>query len=628
MPTVFLSPLAGAGFQFFTNSGVPLSGGLIYTYTAGTTTPETTYTTSLGNVANSNPIVLDAAGRTANEVWLTEGISYKLVLKDSTGATVGTYDNINGINDIQTQVAAIFATLAASSGSNLIGFIQAGTGAVARTAQSKMREWFSVKDFGATGDGVTNDTAAIQNAINAAVAAQSANPVPGRQPASIFFPPGSYVVSSTIDATGIGSIIGESRDSVKLLISASIGFSCGNATSFYNLFFQRVSGTPTALNWATGAYLAQVTNCAFSTFTIGLNFAGSFGATKVLINENNFDSCATATKFVGTCTTVAFQNNQNNTGSVVLDCEDCFNFVITGNNFEDYTVGIKIRQQLVESQITGNWFEKNAAASVTPYEDLTAVPGFFTKNFFAANRYVGTVAPVYGVNNVVTDLGYIYLTPSNLSGYADGRTYTNVGSENVQSTAASSFPTNYTVKTQDAVASQTSEGGHFIFRLGAGSNGQPYGAPRPYTDNTSNLGTASYRWATVYAATGTINTSDENDKEQIANLSEAEKAAAVAVKSQLKRFKFKDAVQKKGDAARYHFGTIAQQVEQAFKDNGLNPENYGVFCRDVWYTIVNDKNEIVRAYSDANGNYPENAMRHERLGVRYDELFAFVLASI
>lgn len=98
--TVFLSPLAGAGQQFLDNSGDPLTGGLLYTYAAGTTTPETTYTTINGTTPNPNPIVMDAAGRLESEVWLTGGVAYKVVLKDSTGGLLGTYDDIYGINDV------------------------------------------------------------------------------------------------------------------------------------------------------------------------------------------------------------------------------------------------------------------------------------------------------------------------------------------------------------------------------------------------------------------------------------------------------------------------------------------------------------------------------------------------
>lgn len=98
--SVTLSPLAGAGWQFFDNGGAVLSGGLLYVYAAGTTTPVTTYQDSAGSVANANPIVLDAAGRVSAQVWLTTGASYKLVLKTSTGTTLWTMDNLRGINDV------------------------------------------------------------------------------------------------------------------------------------------------------------------------------------------------------------------------------------------------------------------------------------------------------------------------------------------------------------------------------------------------------------------------------------------------------------------------------------------------------------------------------------------------
>lgn len=99
MASINLSSFAGAGAQFFDNNGVPLTGGLLYVYTAGTTTPATTYTTSSGTVANTNPIVLDSAGRTPNEVWVNGGVLYKFILKTSTGVTIGTYDNIPSIDD-------------------------------------------------------------------------------------------------------------------------------------------------------------------------------------------------------------------------------------------------------------------------------------------------------------------------------------------------------------------------------------------------------------------------------------------------------------------------------------------------------------------------------------------------
>jgi hypothetical protein len=95
---VFLSPVGGAAAQFFTNTGAVLTGGKLYTYAAGTTTPQVSYTTSTGNVARTNPVILDAAGRVPNggEIWILP-VGYKFVLKDSTDVLIATYDNIFGI---------------------------------------------------------------------------------------------------------------------------------------------------------------------------------------------------------------------------------------------------------------------------------------------------------------------------------------------------------------------------------------------------------------------------------------------------------------------------------------------------------------------------------------------------
>lgn len=107
---VFLSPVGGAGAQFFDNNGVPLSGGKLYTYEAGTTTPKASYTTSAGNVAHSNPIVLDSAGRVSgsSEIWLTEQQPYKFILKTSEDVLLGTWDNVSGINDVADPTVIIY----------------------------------------------------------------------------------------------------------------------------------------------------------------------------------------------------------------------------------------------------------------------------------------------------------------------------------------------------------------------------------------------------------------------------------------------------------------------------------------------------------------------------------------
>jgi len=101
---ISLSLYAGAGAQFFDNNGVPLNGGLIYTYGAGTTTPVSTYTSSSAATNNTNPIVLDSAGRTPAQIWLTAGASYKFVLQTSTGVLIKTDDNIYASYELTKEV--------------------------------------------------------------------------------------------------------------------------------------------------------------------------------------------------------------------------------------------------------------------------------------------------------------------------------------------------------------------------------------------------------------------------------------------------------------------------------------------------------------------------------------------
>lgn len=100
--TVKIAPTARQ--QFEDANGNPLTGGKLFTYLAGTSTKQATYTTSAGTVANANPIVLNASGYTPSGIYLTDGIAYKFVLAPSTDsdppvAAIWTEDNISGIND-------------------------------------------------------------------------------------------------------------------------------------------------------------------------------------------------------------------------------------------------------------------------------------------------------------------------------------------------------------------------------------------------------------------------------------------------------------------------------------------------------------------------------------------------
>lgn len=123
--SVNLSPI-GNGFQFFTTTGLPLAGGLIYTYQAGSSTPLATYSDNGGVYANTNPIVLGTDGRPQTEIWLTYGYNYKFVLQDSSYNTIQTYDNIYGIIGVAPTTQASIPSGLIAIWSGAVGSIPSG----------------------------------------------------------------------------------------------------------------------------------------------------------------------------------------------------------------------------------------------------------------------------------------------------------------------------------------------------------------------------------------------------------------------------------------------------------------------------------------------------------------------
>jgi hypothetical protein len=125
----------------------------------------------------------------------------------------------------------------------------------------------------------------------------------------------------------------------------------------------------------------------------------------------------------------------------------------------------------------------------------------------------------------------------------------------------------------------------------------------PNTDSGPTLGRSSNRWDTVFSENGVVTTSDEREKQQIRELTDAEKRVAVKVKGLVKVFKRNGDVVKNGVDAKSHVGVIAQQVVEAFSSEGLDAEDYGVIRHDYW-----------------DGG--------DRYGVIYEELLAFIITTL
>ena len=175
------------------------------------------------------------------------------------------------------------------------------------------------------------------------------------------------------------------------------------------------------------------------------------------------------------------------------------------------------------------------------------------------------------------------------------------------------------------------------------SNGTiPTNSSGSVADNTYDLGQTSARWDDIHATNATIQTSDQNEKQQIASLTDAEITAAKAISKLFKTFKWNSSVTANGDNARTHSGVIAQDVSSAMTDAGLDATKYAFFCSDTWWETQTDvpaveadeENEIEAqdAYTLTDVYYtaeeaPEGATERTRLGIRYPELLAFVGAA-
>lgn len=762
---VSLSQFAGAGWQFFDDNGNPLSGGKISTYAAGTTTPQTTYTTNAGNVAHSNPIILDSTGRVSTgEIWTTNGINYKFVLKTNTDVTIATYDNIPG----GVTASQIF-------------FQQAGSNTVERTVQAKLQEWVSVLDFGADPTGVTDSTTEIQNAIN--------------NNKGVYFPAGSYLISSPLelkqewifgDGPDLSIILCNATHAFTVLSNAnfdrpaciveklginSVSTSCDSKFAFYvpgvaagaaavynsgltirdieigrtgrmgggfylkdlyrcniedvgltdvsrmiqvvgsvvQLRASRVlsnnDSAGSALNkhgisTESASYSSGILgpencvfeNCAYIRGTRGISHTsglmiyftnfdteaddyGAFVAAQCTIQGGIFAPGIAANNWTGVYRSSGVSEAYDGTYFIDVDVNTLrapsaplssfgFDFgdgtspvfgVImqncrvrgTPNSVNHAIRGRQCRDAIIE----GNSIESAICSGTEVYFTLARGLNF---NY---NRVVGGTVDITDdgdpsstgsvLNNQAGTMSVVLAFPLNNNWIVGG---------NDPSEQASFFGWKITKGTntntaemidsgQNEFSVTTSNDGNITFRSN-NDTGSTYGEYRfnvrngvstvtrafidtsgntkPGADNTYSLGDGSYRWSVVYAATGTINTSDERTKDIKSDGIDSRVLTAWG-KVNYSQFKFKDAVQEKGDNARWHIGLIAQQIKAAFESEGLDAFEYGLLCYDKWDDIYVEEMDIE---NKPTGNMILDVPAGDRYGVRYEEALALECAYL
>ena len=269
--------------------------------------------------------------------------------------------------------------------SDLVTYQPPFTGGVATTVQNKLAQTVSIKDFGAVGDGVTNDTAAIQNAIDAAAGG------------TVLVPIGTYVVTGLTDATGGVRIQGQGTDS-KIIGAGGITLLTLNNrfSGVDNIWFQQTThvdgGISVLVNYTAGEFF--ITNCNFRGFFanpykgVGVAIAGGEVG---LLSKNDFryhlKAISTYTSTIAPNANL-FQINQislNTNGIYMENGSNCDN-VFIGNTIQGNELGMYVGTGINYAiTLSGNHFENNIGA--TPTDLKMACGGGSVVNSFGDGYY-------------------------------------------------------------------------------------------------------------------------------------------------------------------------------------------------------------------------------------------------
>ncbi|HFI2182841.1 TPA: tail fiber domain-containing protein, partial [Enterobacter roggenkampii] len=538
-------------------------------------------------------------------------------------------------------------------------FIQYGAGAVYRTFQDKMRDSVSVLDFVPQSDraAITSGAMDATSAFNAASAAY---------PDGVYVPAGRYVIPSNINGKfwGPGRRIFAAGDTVSVpfantgqsLANLIWGYDAGKIYSGSDTAGQVVLLGPYAgRNVSTGTNITAVGVGTLSGDTLvdALTDLSPFTGTEVIgIGVNACKKAVTASNLIGIGRDALNENKFGNFNIAIGS--SALQQLHTGSNNVAVGRAAGMRAGMVTDSsgvrlsfnvVNGCTFFGNAAG-----REITSGDN---------NTYVGNNAG-RGVTS----------STNSFTGTATGSGNTALGADSLNSVGTAS----YNVMLGNGAGKTLSSGNYNIFigysagsgvALGdnqliiANQSGLPFlqGLMGPVsdannyarfdaslqaaTDNTRTLGSGGRRWSQLFAGTATINTSDGRVKTDISDLEEAEKRVAQKLKGMMRRFRYIDAVAEKeanGEKARWHFGVIAQDVQKAFADEGLDAHEYGLFCHDKWETEYKPVMATKTVIDDETGQ--ETEMEYDtgekevlieagdRYGIRYEELLCFIIAAI
>lgn len=412
-------------FQFSSSVGVPLASGTLTVYLAGTTTPTDTWQNSALSILNTNPIVLSSSGEAT--IYLDSSITYKFVLKNAVGATIWTVNNISGALSGE-DLTTFINSLASSSGSALVGFIQSGTGAVLRDMQDKMRETVSVTDFMTTAQKadlllttpLLDQSASIQSAIDSGARL-------------IRFPKGNYKVSAVVrlkdgvQLIGAGSRQGECTS---IRFSKIDGTHCfdSDITDFLSGVtvqgMEVVNTANTAGTVASGDafHLHAVTNnCKFKDLLIR-NFGGdAFNIGPQTTNPADLTACSNVLfeqVFVVSCGGYAFDiNGYVNAAWMMCDLNSC------ATGFFRFQDGVTNQAMI---NIIGLWVEGTQAWTALTVFNMVETNGQmlnligcnFTNGRAGTSRIVKSTTSSCRLSTIgCTGFGWTYLHEDTPSGF-------------------------------------------------------------------------------------------------------------------------------------------------------------------------------------------------------------------